>query len=80
MTTAEAERYGKQLAEFLRLRALNLRVSQQRLAEAAGVTRQTMNDWLNGKTFISITALIDVCPLLNLTPAQALEAAKHQTI
>lgn len=68
MTTEQAEKYAKQIAGRLRAEAFARRVSQGAIAQAAGVSRSTINEYLNGHTPIPMGAYLDICTALNISP------------
>jgi len=76
MSSDEAEAYSAQIADHLRVMQITKHVSQQRLADAAGVHRSTVSEWLNNHTPITASALYDLCGPLGTTPEEVFSAVR----
>lgn len=70
-TAGQAEAFA--VAERLRVEAFARRVPQAELAKACGVNRGTMNEWLNGKSPIPLSAHFDICSRMGIDPADVLQ-------
>ena len=76
MTTEESAARSAHIAKDLRDRAYSSRVSQGRLALAAGVSRSAVNEHLNGRTPIVMSVFLDYCDALGVEPETILRAAQ----
>lgn len=78
MTTENAARSVARVAAFLRLEAYSRSVSQGSIAEAAGVSRSAMNEYLNGRMTLPLGTFFDICFALGLEPDEVLREGRKQ--
>ena len=57
--------------ERIRERRVLLGISQETLAEAVGVTRNSISRYENGQTEMKLDVLYKICDFLKITPRQA---------
>lgn len=46
--------------------------SQRGLAKALGVDKNTVNSWVNGKTPLRISRIVDICRLLDISDSSVI--------
>lgn len=70
--TTVSER-AQRIVTHLRGEAFTRGFTQGQLADAAGVTRVTMNNYLTGKTSMPIEVFLKVCEVLGLDPYKVID-------
>lgn len=69
MTTSDAAAYQTALATQLKVELVERSWTQKDLAEAVGVGRPAMNEYLKGRKSIPMPTFFKVAEVLGLTPA-----------
>lgn len=77
MTTEESERVTAYIAERLRVMAFSQRVSQGEIGKRAGLSRSAVNEYLNGKAPIPLSAFIDICAAIGAKADEVLADAQR---
>jgi transcriptional regulator with XRE-family HTH domain len=63
------------LGDAIRARRLSLNISQEALADAAGINRTHMGEVERGRRNVSLVALVGIASALNATPSELLASA-----
>ena len=74
----EKQKVKRTLGETLKTHRTRCHMTQEFVAEALGVSRQTVSKWENGSADPSTTNLLALAKLYGVTPAELLQGAEAQ--
>lgn len=77
MTTEKTARVTAHIAGQLRVLAFQRRVSQQAIASRSGLSRSAVNEYLNGRKVIPMSAYLNICDALDVDSVAILAAAQR---